>query len=229
MTQQRPVMELLDVGLTYMERHSLFRRTQFTALEHIDLKVYAGETLGVIGSNGSGKSTLLKVMASIYKPDTGRVIRHCNSVSLMSLGLGFDPQLSGVDNAIILAMLLGARKSQVLAKLDQIIEFSELGAFIHEPIKTYSTGMRSRLGFSVAVTMHADMLLIDEVLSVGDAGFRRKAERTMLDLIGSEQTVVLVTHSIAQVRKLCNRVLWLKDGKIFRLGETDKVVDEYGD
>jgi len=229
MTLQRLVMELLDVGLTYMERHSLFRRTQFTALEHIDLKIYAGETLGVIGSNGSGKSTLLKVMASIYKPDTGRVIRHCNSVSLMSLGLGFDPQLSGVDNAIILAMLLGARKSQVLAKLDQIIEFSELGAFIHEPIKTYSTGMRSRLGFSVAVTMHADMLLIDEVLSVGDAGFRRKAERTMLDLIGSEQTVVLVTHSIAQVRKLCNRVLWLKDGKIFRLGETDKVVDEYGD
>ena len=147
----------------------------------------------------------------------------------MSLGLGFDPQLSGVDDAIILAMLLGARKSQVLAKLDQIIEFSELGAFIHEPIKTYSTGMRSRLGFSVAVTMHADMLLIDEVLSVGDAGFRRKAERTMLDLIGSEQTVVLVTHSIAQVRKLCNRVLWLKDGKYFRLGETDKVVDEYGD
>ena len=229
MKQHDPVMELVDVGLTYRERHSLFRHTQFTALEHIDLTIHAGETLGVIGSNGSGKSTLLRVMAAIYKPDTGRVIRHCNSVSLMSLGLGFDPQLSGVDNAIILGMLLGSRKSQVLARLDQIIEFSELGQFINEPIKTYSTGMRARLGFSVAVTMHADMLLIDEVLSVGDAGFRRKAEQTMQELIGSDQTVVLVTHSIPQVRKLCNRVLWLKEGKIFRLGETNEVVDEYGD
>ena len=142
-------MDLVNVGLTYRQRHSLFRHTEFVALNGIDLAIARGETLGVIGNNGSGKSTLLRVMAGIYRPDTGRVIRHVHSVSLLSLGLGFDNELSGIDNALILGMLLGARKSEVMAKLDEIIEFSELGPFIREPIKTYSSGMRSRLGFSV--------------------------------------------------------------------------------
>lgn len=227
MMSTRPAMELSGVGLTYSQRHSLFRHTEFTALEDIDLTVYEGETLGVIGRNGCGKSTLLRVMASIYKPDKGRVVRHCDSVTMLSLGVGFDPQLSGRDNAIILGMLLGARKSDVLARMGQIIEFSELGRFINEPIKTYSTGMRARLGFSVAIFMRAGMLLIDEVLSVGDATFRRKAEAAMHELIGSDRTVVLVSHSVTQVKSLCDRVLWLKDGRIHWLGKASDVLAEY--
>lgn len=229
MSRHELAMELKDVGLTYRQRHSLFRHTEFVALQGISLAVYRGETLGVIGSNGSGKSTLLRVMAGIYKPDQGSVIRHVHSVSLLSLGLGFDIELNGVDNAMILGMLLGSRKSEVQAKMDEIIEFSELGRFIHEPIKTYSSGMRSRLGFSVAVKMKADLLLVDEVLSVGDASFRRKAEKAMIDLIASDQTVVFVSHSNSQVRKLCNRVVWLEQGRIKRVGETGEILDEYGD
>jgi lipopolysaccharide transport system ATP-binding protein len=220
-------MELVGVGLRYSQRHSLFRHTEFTALKDINLTIYEGETLGIIGHNGSGKSTLLRVMASIYTPDTGRVVRHCQSVSLLSLGLGFDAQMSGIDNAIILGMLLGARKAEVLAKLDEIIEFAELGQFIYEPLKTYSTGMRSRLGFSVAVKMQASMLLIGEVLSVGDASFRRKAERAMSDLIASDQTVVLVSHSLSQMKNLCDRVLWLKNGSVHACGIASEVLADY--
>jgi ABC-type polysaccharide/polyol phosphate transport system ATPase subunit len=166
-------------------------------------------------------------MAGIYKPDTGSIVRHCKSASLLSLGLGFDNELSGIDNAMILGMLLGARKSEVKAKLDEIVEFSELGRFINEPIKTYSSGMRSRLGFSVAVKMQTDLLLIDEVLSVGDASFKRKAEKAMMALIDSDQTVVFVSHGLEQVRKLCNRVVWLESGRIRRLGNTADVLSEY--
>lgn len=227
MNANRPVIELRDVSLTYRQRHSLFRRTTYTALRDLNLTVFEGETLGIIGRNGSGKSTLLRVLASIYRPDSGVVITHCSSVSLLGLGVGFDPNLSGRDNAIVLAMLLGSRRAQVEEKLDEILEFAELGGFVDEPLKTYSTGMRARLGFSVAIKMQADLLLIDEVLSVGDAEFKKKAEKAMIARIRSQQSVVLVSHSVAQLRTLSDRVLWLEKGSIRALGDPADVIGQY--
>ena len=221
------VMSLNDVCVRYKTRRSFFRHAYFSALENISFTIKKGETLGVIGANGCGKSTLLKVLANIYDADAGEVHWHCKQVSLLSLTLGFDAELSGRDNAIISGMLLGARKKEVLDKLDEIIEFSELGEFIDKPIKTYSAGMRPRLGFSVALKMRTELLLIDEVLGVGDGKFRRKAVNAMANKINSNQTVVLVSHSMSHVRKLADRVLWLDAGKVRMIGTPNKVLPAY--
>lgn len=221
------VMELLNVSVRYKSRLSFFRHDYFTALDDVSFAVKKGETLGVIGSNGCGKSTLLRVLANIYGVDDGKVSWNCQRVSLLSLSLGFDIELSGRDNAIINGMLLGSRKREVLAMLDEIIEFSELQNFIDKPIKTYSRGMRARLGFSVALKMQSELLLIDEVLGVGDGKFRRKATNALANKISSEQTVVLVSHSMGQIKRLCNRVLWLDAGKVKMIGTPDKVAREY--
>jgi len=170
---------------------------------------------------------LLKVLANIYGVDGGEVTWHCRQVSLLALALGFDAELSGRDNAIISGMLLGGRKKEVFHKLDDIIAFSELEKFIDKPIKTYSNGMRARLGFAVAVNMHSELLLIDEVMGVGDGKFRKKAEAAMIDKINSQQTVVLVSHSMEQVKKLCDRVLWLDAGRIKMTGSPDEVLPAY--
>jgi len=150
-------------------------------------------------------------------------------VSLLSLALGFDTELPGRENAIISGMLLGSRRKEVLSKLDEIIDFSELGEFIDKPIKTYSSGMRARLAFSVAVKMQSELMLIDEVLGVGDGKFKMKAEKAMVSKITSRQTVVLVSHSLSQIRKLCDRVLWLDRGKIKMIGDSDTVIRHYED
>jgi lipopolysaccharide transport system ATP-binding protein len=196
-------------------------------LENISFTIRKGETLGVIGTNGCGKSTLLRVLANIYGVDDGEVIWHCRQVSLLSLSLGFDTELSGRDNALISGMLLGGRKKEVLDRLDDIIEFSELKDYIDKPIKTYSNGMRARLGFSVALKMQSELLLIDEVLGVGDGKFKQKAEAAMIDKISSQQTVVLVSHSMAQIEALCDRVLWLEAGRVKMLGNPETVLPEY--
>lgn len=227
MKQPRKVVDLINVGLDYRQRHAFFRHSSFTALQDVSFSIEEGETLGIIGDNGSGKSTILRVLAGIYSPDRGEVIRRCTGISLLSLGLGFDPELSGRSNAIILGMFLGGKKAEVLSKIDDIVEFSELGAFIEKPLKTYSSGMRARLGFSVAITMHADLLLIDEVLSVGDAGFRTKAEIAMARKIDSDQTVVIVSHSIPLVNRLCNRVVWLHNGRVRDVGDSGQVTEAY--
>lgn len=221
------VMELRDVSVHYKSRRSFFRHDYYTALDNISFTIKEGETLGVIGANGCGKSTLLMVLANIYGVDQGQVTWHCQQVSLLALALGFDSELSGRDNAIISGMFLGARKKTVLEKLDEIIEFSELEDFIDKPIKTYSSGMRARLGFSVALKMQSEVLLIDEVLSVGDGKFRLKAETAMINKISSKQTVVLVSHSMSQIQKLCNRVLWLHDGKVKMIGAPNDVLSKY--
>jgi len=221
------LMELSNVSVRYKTRLSFFRHDYFTALDDVSFTIIKGETLGIIGANGCGKSTLLRVLADIYGVDKGTVCWHCRQVSLLSLSLGFDIELSGRDNAIISGMLLGSRKRDVLAKLDEIIEFSELQDFIDKPIKTYSSGMRARLGFSVAIKMQSELLLIDEVLGVGDGKFKRKATDAMVNKISSEQTVVLVSHSMGQIEKLCNRVLWLDRGKVKMIGTSDEVVDAY--
>lgn len=222
-----PIMQLDNVSVRYKTRRSFFRHSYFTALDRISFNIEKGESLGVIGTNGCGKSTLLRVLAGVYGVDEGLVSWHCQQVSLLSLTLGFDFELSGRDNAIISGMFLGSRKQDVIAMLDEIVEFAELEAHIDKPMKTYSSGMRARLGFSVALKMQSELLLIDEVLGVGDGIFKRKATKAMADKICSDQTVVLVSHSLGQVKRLCNRALWMEKGKVRALGKADEVVDEY--
>lgn len=221
-------MELCNVSVHYKTRRSFFRHDYFKALDDVSFTIKKGETLGVIGTNGCGKSTLLKVLANIFGVDKGQVTWHCQQVSLLSLSLGFDAELSGRDNSIISGMLLGSRKQDVLDKLDEIIEFSGLKNFIDKPIKTYSSGMRARLGFSVALKMQSELLLIDEVLGVGDGKFKAKATDAMINKINSMQTVVLVSHSMGQIQQLCDRVLWLDNGKVKMLSTARDVVPEYG-
>jgi lipopolysaccharide transport system ATP-binding protein len=201
------VISLKNVSVRYHQRGSFFKKADdFYALENINLDIYRGETLGIVGRNGAGKSTLLKVIAGIIKPDEGKVINHGVSVSLLALQAGFDPELNGYDNAILGGMLLGYTKRQVENRLAEIQAFSELGHFMSQPIKTYSSGMRSRLGFSLAMYMTPDVLLLDEVLSVGDKDFRKKAESEMYKKFNSGQTIVLVSHSENQINRTCDRV-----------------------
>ncbi len=227
MTHTTDLMELTNVKVRYKSRKSFFRHDYFTALDDVSFTIKKGETLGIIGVNGCGKSTLLRVLANIYGVEQGEVKWNCQHVSLLSLSLGFDAELSGRDNAIISGMLLGGRKKDVLGRLDEIIEFSELHEFIDQPIKTYSSGMRARLGFSVALKMNTELLLIDEVMGVGDGYFQQKAELAMVAKINSAQTVVLVSHSMHQIEKLCSRVLWLDKGKVKMLGNTNETLHQY--
>ena len=208
MTDREVILSLQSVGVRYKRRGGLFSKTRYyQAFENIDLDIYRGETLGIVGRNGAGKSTLLRVIAGIIRPDSGQVINHGVSVSLLALQAGFDPELPGRDNAIINGMLLGYSKKQVEAKIDEISDFSELGNFFDEPVKTYSSGMRSRLGFSVAMYLRPDVLLLDEVLSVGDAQFKKKAEMEILKKCMSDQTIVIVSHSERQLNETCTRVI----------------------
>jgi len=225
----QPLIALKDVGFTYKTLEGMLKVVRFQALNSIDLAVFPGETLGVIGSNGSGKSTLLKILARIYRPDTGSIVFNTKKISLLSLGLGFDPNLSGVDNAILSSMLLGASLKESKRMVDRVVDFSELGEFAMRPVRTYSSGMRARLGFSVALNMHADVLLIDEALAVGDANFRVKSERAIVEKVTSSQTVVLVSHSEAQIKRLCDRAIWIDKGRIAQEGDPALVAKKYGE
>lgn len=221
------VVSVADVGLSYRKRKSFFRHEYYQAIKSVTFDLFQGETLGILGPNGCGKSTLLKLIAGIFAPDTGHIQTNRARISLLSLSVGFDPELSGKDNIIVGTMLLGASRRQAYESVASIAEFSELGVFIDEPVKTYSSGMQMRLGFSIAITIKPDVLLIDEVLGVGDAYFREKAEAAIIDKISSEQTVVLVSHSGYQMKRLCNRVLWLENGTIKMEGEPEEVVSSY--
>lgn len=223
----KPLISLKNVAVHYRKRRSFFRHDYYEALKDISFDLIKGETLGIIGRNGAGKSTLLRILAGVIKPDFGTVIHNTNKVSLLSLQLGFDPELSGRDNAIFGGMLLGFSRKAVEQNLDNVLEFSELNGFFDEPVKTYSTGMRARLGFSVAHFMTPDVLLIDEVLGVGDAKFRQKAEKTMVEKLRSDQTVVLVSHAAQQIEKLCRRALWIEDGRVRKIGRPEEVIDSY--
>ena len=222
-----PLINLTDVGFTYRTLSGLFSIAKFQALKSISLDILPGETLGVIGSNGSGKSTLLKVLARIYKPDEGQIVFNASKISLLSLALGFDARLNGYDNVILSSMLLGASLREAKQKVEGIIEFSELGEFAGHPIRTYSSGMRARLGFSIAINMKADVLLIDEALAVGDARFKSKSEKAIIDRVTSSQTVVLVSHSAAQINRLCDRAVWIEKGEIVLEGKADFVTRQY--
>jgi lipopolysaccharide transport system ATP-binding protein len=223
-----PIISLQDVAVRYRRSGSVFRRkSNFDVLKSINLDIYPGETLGILGRNGAGKSTLLRIISGVIRPDKGKFINRGVSVSLLVLQAGFDPNLSGRDNAILGGMLQGYSRREVEAQLDEILEYSELGDFFYEPVRTYSTGMGARLGFSIATICNPDVLLVDEVLSVGDKHFREKAERTMIAKIQSQQTVVLVSHSHQQIARLCDRAVLIDEGVSLASGEPREMLSLY--
>lgn len=222
------IISLRNVAVRYKRSGTLFRRKSYLdALKSVDLDVFPGETLGVLGRNGAGKSTLLRVLSGVIRPDQGEIINNDVSVSLLALQAGFDFNLSGRDNAIFSGMLQGYSRKEVLSRLDDIQEYSELGDFFFEPVRTYSTGMRIRLGFSITTIISPDVLLVDEVLGVGDQHFRQKAERTMIGKIQSQQTVVLVSHSHQQIARLCDRAVLIEDGITYAAGDPREVLGVY--
>lgn len=224
------MMELHDVSINFHSGRKTYDHGVHHVLDRVSLRLYQGETLGMIGRNGVGKTTMLRIMAGILAPSSGRVsVAPGKSVSLLTLGLGFKAELSGRDNALLAAMLQGSTRKQARAFLPQIREFSELGDAFELPVKTYSSGMRARLGFTTALMTHVDILLIDEVLSVGDAQFRGKAQTAMQERISGEQTVVFVSHMADQVKTMCDRVVLLEEGRVALEGDPVEVVDAYQD
>lgn len=200
----------------------------FQAVKNVSFEVGKGEILGIIGKNGSGKSTMLKALAGIFSPDSGSIDLHNNSISLLSIGVGFQKELSGRENIILSGMLLGFDEETVRRKMDDIIKFAELGKFINMPVRTYSSGMYSKLAFSITAILETDIMLIDEVLSVGDEKFKKKSYNKMKSLINDEnRTVVIVSHSIPTLEDLCNRVIWMHDGEIKEIGEPKELLIHY--
>lgn len=224
-----PVMlELEDVSLNFSSSKSTFDHGVHHVLDSVSFKLFRGETLGIIGRNGVGKTTMLRVMAQILAPTSGKVVMQPGkTAALLTLGLGFQLDLSGRDNALLSAMLQGATKRQAKSFLEEIKDFSELGDSFEEPVKTYSAGMKSRLGFTTALMTKVDILLVDEVLAVGDAQFRAKAETAMKERISGAQTVVLVSHNNQQIKALCNRAIWIEGGRIVSEGDTGLVLEKY--
>lgn len=199
----------------------------FWALQNLDLKVYRGEVFGVIGANGAGKSTLLKVIAGVLFPSRGRVRVDGRVAPLLELGAGFHPELTGRENVFLYGTLLGHSQKDIERVFDEIIAFAELDEFIDAPLRAYSTGMTARLGFAVATAYYADILLIDEVLSVGDASFQKKCIQRIHAFQDRGATILFVSHSAANVAEICNRALCLADGCIISLGDTPEVLAEY--
>lgn len=224
------MLELVSVSHHYMGRKESFDHGVHHVLDNVSLQVFRGETLGIVGRNGAGKTTMLRLMAGIFKPRSGQIRRLPGaSCALLSLGLGFQDSLSGRDNALLSAMLQGVSKRDARANLEAIREFTELTDSFDEPVKTYSSGMRARLGFATALLTRVDILLIDEVLSVGDAQFRDKALAAMKERLGGDQTVVFVSHAEGQVKALCGRAVWIDGGAVREEGRTEVVLKAYRD
>jgi len=199
----------------------------FTALEHVSFQVKQGETLGLIGRNGAGKSTMLKVISGILKPTEGTVRVNGNIVPMLELGSGFDFDLTGRENIFLNGAILGYSEEFLKAKYDEIVAFSELGQFIETPIRNYSSGMLARLAFSVASVVEPEILIVDEILSVGDAQFQEKSKDRMLELMGGGTTVLFVSHSIDQIREMCSKVIWLDRGQVKMYGGAKEVCEAY--
>lgn len=200
------------------------------AVKGISFDIYKGEIVGLIGQNGSGKSTTLRCIAGIISPDEGSVNLFGNSISLLAIGVGFQKELTGRTNIVLSGLLMGFTEKEIMAKMDEIIEFSELGKFIDKPVRTYSSGMYSRLAFAITATLDTDILLIDEVFSVGDARFKKKSNKKMKSLImNKDRTVIMISHSLDTLRSLCDRVIWLDQGEIKMIGEPNEVLDKYNE
>ena len=202
---------------------------EFWAVRDVSFQVERGTTLGLIGRNGSGKSTLLKTLARILYPDEGKITMHGRVASLLEVGSGFHPELSGRENIYLNGSILGMKKREIDERFDEIVDFSEVRKFLDQPVKNYSSGMYVRLGFSVAVHVDPDILVVDEVLAVGDASFRAKSKRKFEEFKDGGRTIILVSHSMGQVRELCDRVIWLDAGQVKMDGDPDTVVAAYLD
>ena len=200
---------------------------EFFALRQISLEAEQGDVVGIIGHNGAGKSTLLKVIAGIMKPTQGSVEVHGSVVPMLELGSGFDPELSGRENVYLSGAVLGYSKKFLDSKYHEILDFSELGGFIEAPLRTYSSGMLARLAFSVACMVEPDILIVDEILSVGDADFQEKSYARMMELMTGGTTVFFVSHSLKQIRQMCSRVVWLEHGRMQAQGDTQTVCNMY--
>lgn len=241
MINKNIAIEVKNLSITYksLKAYSIKRNLlklkkadvkEFEAVKNVSFELEEGKILGIIGKNGSGKSTMLKALAGIFSPDKGSIDLHNKSVSLMSIGVGFNKNLSGLENIILSGMLLGFSEDEIRSKTDEIIEFSGLGDFIDMPVKTYSSGMFSKLAFSITAILETDIMLIDEVLSVGDQKFKKKSYKKMKDLISdSKRTVVIVSHNISTLKELCDTVMWMNDGKIIKMGDPKVILEEYSE
>lgn len=236
----RPAVLVDGVGVSfrpYVDRKPTLRRSIVTfrrrrqeevvALDDVSFRVERGEAFGVIGRNGAGKSTLLRVMARTLRPDTGRVVLNGKASTLLALGVGFNAELSGRRNVFLGGLAAGMRKRQIEAVFDDIVDYADLGDAIDRPVKTYSSGMFSRLAFSVSMHLDPDIMLLDEVLAVGDQDFYQKSMQAMKDLLARSGTIVFVSHALASVAEFCDRVLWLEDGRVRIIGPAEDVVEMY--
>lgn len=220
-------LSIENAGVAYKRRSGFFNREEFWALRNVSFDVYHGETLGVIGRNGVGKSTLLKLLAGIISQDEGMVHNFGVSATLLSLQLGFLSHLTGRENAILSGMMLGLSKREIESKMEEIATFADIGEFFEQPVMHYSSGMKARLGFSIAINAKSDVILLDEVLGVGDADFKKKSTATMREVIKSDRTVVLVSHNIKLINSVCDRVVWLDNHEVKMVDCADEVVAKY--
>ena len=219
-----------DKPTTLKERICFWKTTKVQkrqVLKNINLDIKKGETVALIGTTGSGKSTLLKLMTKILYPNKGTLETHGKLTSLLELGAGFHPDFTGRENIYFNAAIFGLTRQEIDKRIDEIIEFSELGDFIDNPVRTYSSGMYMRLAFSIAINVDAEILLIDEILAVGDQHFQDKCFAKLKEMKESEKTIVIVTHSLGQVRELCDRAIWIYNGEVRMDGTPNEVVDEY--
>lgn len=242
LSADRPIIELEGISLCYRlakQRIPSFKEyaihwmrgalvyEQLWALRGLDLTIRSGETVGIVGRNGAGKSTLLKVISRVLKPTAGRLEVRGTLAPILELGTGFDYELTGLENIALNALLLGHSKREVAERVAGIIEFSGLGDFVRTPIRNYSSGMIARLGFSIATAWTPDVLILDEVLAVGDASFTERCEERLARFHAAGTTVLLVSHSDANIRKNCTRVLWLDDGELRGDGSPDDILERY--
>ena len=237
--EEKHAIEVKDLVISYQNlKETSIKKTllhlkrqkpdRFVAVKGISFYVREGEILGIIGKNGSGKSTTLNALAGIFSPDSGSIDLNGHSISLLSIGVGFIREMTGRENITLSGMLLGFTEEQVKAKEQEIIDFAEIGEFIDMPVRTYSSGMYSKLAFSITAILETDIMLIDEVLSVGDQKFKKKSYEKMKSLISNkDRTVVIVSHSIETLKQLCDTVMWMHEGQIKRIGDPDEVLDEY--
>ena len=237
--EEKHAIEVKDLVISYQNlKKTSIKKTllhlkrqkpdRFVAVKGISFYVREGEILGIIGKNGSGKSTTLNALAGIFSPDSGSIDLNGHSISLLSIGVGFIREMTGRENITLSGMLLGFTEEQVKAKEQEIIDFAEIGEFIDMPVRTYSSGMYSKLAFSITAILETDIMLIDEVLSVGDQKFKKKSYEKMKSLISNkDRTVVIVSHSIETLKQLCDTVMWMHEGQIKRIGDPDEVLDEF--